>query len=68
MPFFRQLWTVEVGDSTNRATAVVPPRASINLLAGVSMQRSMRESQTQRKQEFAIIAIAIFAWPLSMAL
>lgn len=29
MPFFRQLWTVETGVVANRATAVVPPRASI---------------------------------------
>ena len=29
MPFFRQLWTVETGVVAKRATAVVPPRASI---------------------------------------
>jgi len=33
IPIFRQLWTVEVGASINRATSEVPPSASITVSA-----------------------------------
>lgn len=37
MPFLRQLWTVDTGASTSRATALVPPRVSITISANVFM-------------------------------
>jgi len=66
MPFLRQLWTVDVGASVRRETAVVPPSASMILSATVCMGVDMRYSQTCRKRIFAIIEIAIVAKALLM--
>lgn len=61
MPIFRQLCTVEIGASTSLATALVPPSASMILLASVSIVAILRQSQLKFKQNLAILAIALMA-------
>lgn len=42
IPFFRQLWTVDVGASISFATALVPPKPSMMVFASMSMLKCMR--------------------------
>lgn len=59
MPFFRQLWTVETGALSKRATEVVPPSASIILAASVCMNAICDIRRLQARAKSAIIAVAL---------